>query len=90
MKANVSDHASCAKGHRTKQPRLERWLSYKLLEPAAAKCSYILSWLDGKGGPLQDFDGRVQQRMERTLRAITPTNMLDDSGALRSFPSFGG
>ena len=35
-------------------------------------------------------DGRVQQRMERTLGAITPHDRLDNPHAPRSFPSFGG
>ena len=34
--------------------------------------------------------GLVQQRMERTLRAITLRDLLPPPGALRSFPSFGG
>ena len=35
------------------------------------------------------FTGRVQPRMERTLRAITPHFPANLTSALRSFPSFG-
>ena len=36
------------------------------------------------------FDGRVQHRMERTLRPLTSSLNTRSPGALRSFPSFGG
>jgi hypothetical protein len=42
-----------------------------------------------KGVRKDKFDGRVQPRMERTLRAITPHDQPDIPSALRSFPSFG-
>ncbi len=37
----------------------------------------------------QAFTGRVQPRMERTLRAMTPHFQSNITSALRSFPSFG-
>lgn len=43
----------------------------------------------GAADGFSEFDGRVQHRIEMTLRATTPHDRSNVPGALRSFQSFG-
>ena len=44
----------------------------------------------GKSDDFRNFDGLVQQRMERTFGAITLSNMATPPPRLSPFQSFGG